>query len=120
MHFSTMTINKQKLNALLTAIIWSPIWILPSCSTALLFVMLFTKIPEGSKIENSLFVFLLFMKITQINNIHPLVSKYKVLILRDYKSAIHTNKTSRNLGQKMRQWFCLINTESQSHTLSCS
>lgn len=33
---------------LLTTIIWSPTWILPSCSTALPFVMLFTKIPEGS------------------------------------------------------------------------
>ena len=59
MHFSTMKINKVKLNVLLTAMIWSPIWILPSCSTALLFVMLFTKIPEGSKIENS-FIFTIY------------------------------------------------------------
>lgn len=33
----------------LTAIIWSPTWIRPSWSTALSFVMLLTKIPEGSE-----------------------------------------------------------------------
>lgn len=105
---------------LLTAIIWSPIWILPSCSTALLFVILFTKIPEGSKIGNSFF-FLLFMKITQINNIHhihPLISRYKVLILRKFNQQSTQIKPVVETGQRMRHWFCLINTKSQSHTFT--
>lgn len=34
-----------------TAMIWSPTWMRPSWSTALSFVMLFTKMPEDSEEE---------------------------------------------------------------------
>lgn len=110
----------------LTAIIWSPTWIRPSWSTALSFVMLFTKMPEGS--EESVQVVKLRVKLKQlaIYTLHCALSSFwrlenthtnhvcrSNMIFREVQ--VYSSKTSSTFYKIISNiytslnWFCHVN-----------